>query len=65
MAQLGESLQRFIVRRARSGQHPMNAQEVIDRLEQTVAHRNDAPAPLSVELQATTLKVLAVQESPQ
>jgi hypothetical protein len=37
-----ESLQRIIVRRALSGQHAKNTQEVIDRLEQTVAHPKDA-----------------------
>jgi hypothetical protein len=42
---MAESLQRIIVRRALSGQHPKTAQEVIDRLEQTVAGWNLKPTP--------------------
>jgi DDE superfamily endonuclease len=40
-----ESVQRIIVRRALSGQHPRTAQEVIDWLEQTVAGWNADPTP--------------------
>lgn len=40
---MAESLQRIIVRRALSGQHPQQAQEVIDWLEQTVAGWNADP----------------------
>jgi transposase len=42
---MAESVQRIIVRRALSGQHPQNAQEVIDWLEQTVDGWNAAPTP--------------------
>src|SRR6266568_308852 len=42
---LAESLQRIIVRRALAGQHPQQAQEVIDWLEQTVAGWNVDPTP--------------------
>jgi len=42
---MAESVQRIIVRRALSGQHPQNAQQVIDWLEQTVAGWNDDPTP--------------------
>lgn len=42
---MAESVQRIIVRRALSGQHPKNAQEVIDWLEQTVAGWNQDPTP--------------------
>jgi hypothetical protein len=42
---MAESVQRIIVRRARSGQHPQQAQEVIDWLEQTVAGWNAEPTP--------------------
>jgi hypothetical protein len=40
-----ESVQRIIVPRALAGQHPKNAQEVIDWLEQTVAGWNKHPTP--------------------
>ncbi len=40
---MAESVQRIIVRRALSGQHPKSAQEVIDWLEQTVAGWNQEP----------------------
>jgi len=40
---MAESVQRIIVRRALSGQHPVSAQEVIDWLEQTVVGWNQAP----------------------
>ena len=40
-----ESVQRIIVRRALSGQHPQTAQQVIDWLEQTVAGWNQQPTP--------------------
>jgi DDE superfamily endonuclease len=40
---MAESLQRIIVRRALSGQHPETAQQVIDWLEQTVAGWNTNP----------------------
>lgn len=42
---MAESVQRIIVRRALSGQHPRTAQEVIDWLEQTVAGWNADPTP--------------------
>jgi hypothetical protein len=42
---MAESLQRIIVRRALSGQHPQTAQQVIDWLEQTVAGWNQNPTP--------------------
>jgi hypothetical protein len=42
---MAESVQRIIVRRALSGQHPQNAQQVIDWLEQTVDGWNDDPTP--------------------
>ena len=42
---MAESVQRIIVSRALSGQHPKNAQEVIDWLEQTVAGWNQQPTP--------------------
>jgi hypothetical protein len=42
---MAESIQRIIVRRALSGQHPKTAQEVIDWLEQTVQGCNENPTP--------------------
>jgi transposase len=42
---MAESVQRIIVRRALSGQHPKNAQQIIDWLEQTVEGWNDDPTP--------------------
>ena len=42
---MAESVQRIIVRRALSGQHPRTAQEVIDWLEQTVEGWNQNPTP--------------------
>ena len=42
---MAESVQRIIVPRALAGQHPKNAQEVIDWLEQTVAGWNKHPTP--------------------
>ena len=42
---MAESVQRIIVRRALSGQHPQNAQQVIDWLEQTVDGWNSKPTP--------------------
>jgi transposase len=42
---MAESVQRLIVGRALSGQHPKNAQEVIDWLEQTGAGWNQHPTP--------------------
>ena len=42
---MAESAQRIIVRRALSGQHPQQAQEVIEWLEQTVAGWNQDPTP--------------------
>jgi hypothetical protein len=42
---MAESVQRIIVRRALSGQHPKDAQQVIDWLEQTVDGWNDDPTP--------------------
>jgi hypothetical protein len=42
---MAESVQRIIVRRALCGQHPKDAQEVIDWLEQTVAGWNNNPTP--------------------
>ncbi len=44
---MAESVQRIIVRRALSGQHPKLAQEVIDWLEQTVAGWNADPTPFT------------------
>ena len=40
---MAESLQRIIVRRALSGQHPEAAQQIIDWLEQTVDEWNRNP----------------------
>ena len=42
---MAESVQRIIIRRALSGQHPKTAQEVIDWLEQTVDGWNTHPTP--------------------
>jgi hypothetical protein len=42
---MAEAVQRIIVRRALAGQHPKNAQEVLDWLEQTVAGWNRHPTP--------------------
>jgi DDE superfamily endonuclease len=42
---MAESVQRIIVRRALSGQHPKDAQQVIDWLEQTVDGWNTNPTP--------------------
>lgn len=42
---MAESLQRIIVRRALAGQRPEMAQQVIDRLEQTVVGWNQKPTP--------------------
>jgi hypothetical protein len=42
---MAESVQRIIVPRALAGQHPKNAQEIIDWLEQTVAGWNNHPTP--------------------
>ena len=42
---MAESLQRIIVRRALSGQHPQSAQQLIDWLEQTVTGWNKHPTP--------------------
>src|SRR5579864_6289718 len=42
---MAESIQRIIVRRALSGQHPKTAQQVIDWLEQTVDGWNQDPTP--------------------
>lgn len=42
---MAESVHRIIVSRALAGQHPKNAQEVIDWLEQTVAGWNAQPTP--------------------
>lgn len=42
---MAESVQRIIVRRALSGQHPRDAQQVIDWLEHTVAGWNADPTP--------------------
>ena len=43
---MAESVQRIIVRRALAGQHPKNAQQIIDWLEQTVEGWNNTPRPL-------------------
>jgi hypothetical protein len=43
---MAASVQRIIVPRALAGQHPKNAQEIIDWLEQTVAGWNRHPTPL-------------------
>ena len=42
---MAESVQRIIVRRALAGQHPKDAQQVIDWLEQTVKGWNTKPTP--------------------
>ena len=42
---MAESVQRIIVRRALAGQHPRDAQQVIDWLEETVAGWNAQPTP--------------------
>jgi hypothetical protein len=42
---MAESVQRIIVRRALSGQHPKTAQQIIAWLEQTVAGWNRKPTP--------------------
>lgn len=42
---MAESVQRIIVRRALCGQHPKDAQQVIDWLEQTVTGWNRNPTP--------------------
>lgn len=42
---MAESVQRIIVPRALAGQHPKNAQDIIDWLEQTVAGWNRNPTP--------------------
>jgi hypothetical protein len=42
---MAESVQRIIVPRALAGQHPQNAQQIIDWLEQTVKGWNDDPTP--------------------
>jgi hypothetical protein len=42
---MAESLQRILVRRARSGQHPQSAEQLIDWLDQTVVGWNRQPTP--------------------
>jgi len=42
---MAESVQRIIVRRALAGQHPKDAQQVIEWLEQTVSGWNQNPTP--------------------
>ncbi len=42
---MAESVQRIIVPRALAGQHPKDAQQIIDWLEQTVAGWNQHPTP--------------------
>jgi hypothetical protein len=42
---MAESVQRIIVPRALAGQHPKNAQQIIDWLEQAVAGWNQHPTP--------------------
>ena len=42
---MAESVQRIIVPRALAGQHPKNAQQIIDWLEQTVEGWNNHPTP--------------------
>lgn len=42
---MAESVQRIIVPRALAGQHPKNAQDIIDWLEQTVSGWNKQPTP--------------------
>lgn len=44
---LAESLQRIIVRRALSGQHPQSPEEIITWLEDTVAAWNEDPTPFT------------------
>jgi hypothetical protein len=43
---MAESVQRIIVPRALAGQHPQNAQQIIDWLEQTMAVGTRSPRPL-------------------
>jgi hypothetical protein len=43
---MAESLQRILVRRARSGQHPARAEQLITWLDQTVVGWNRQPTPL-------------------
>jgi hypothetical protein len=42
---MAESVQRIIVPRALAGQHPKDAQQIIDWLEQTVVGWNKKPTP--------------------
>jgi hypothetical protein len=42
---MAESVQRIVVPRALAGQHPKDAQQIIDWLEQTVAGWNQHPTP--------------------
>lgn len=44
---LAESLQRIIVRRALSGQHPQTPEEIITWLDETVAAWNEDPTPFA------------------
>ncbi|MDQ2745393.1 MAG: transposase [Chloroflexota bacterium] len=44
---LAESLQRIIIRRALSGQHPQSPEEIITWLEDTVAAWNEDPTPFT------------------
>lgn len=44
---LAESLQRIIVKRALSGQHPQTPEEIITWLEETAAAWNDDPTPFT------------------
>jgi hypothetical protein len=45
MAEMAESVQRVLTRRALDGQHPQSAAEIIDWLEATAAGWNAAPTP--------------------
>jgi hypothetical protein len=42
---MAEAVQRIIVRRALSGQHPQSSAEIIAWLEETVAGWNEEPTP--------------------
>ena len=42
---MAESIQRTLVRRALSGQHPQTPERIIDRVEQVAAHWDRSPAP--------------------
>ncbi len=64
---MAEPVQRIIVRRALAGQHPKNAQQVIDWLEQTVDGWNTKPTPFvwnGKRRERARLSRQAAQEQP-